>query len=92
MWQVVDQLACSLSDSSSLSDLSVGDREDFKQTVTGSTNISNNHSRTRNRKMYKPSRYSTVQYSTIQYSTVQYSTVKYSTVQEDVQTQQVVRC
>ena len=54
---MVDQLACSLSDSSSLSDLSVGDREDFKQTVTGSTNISSNHSRTRNRKMYKPSRW-----------------------------------
>ena len=57
MWQGGDQLACSLSASSSLSDLSVGDREDFKQTVTGSTNISNNHSRTRNRKMYKPSRW-----------------------------------
>ena len=47
----MDQLACSLSDSSSLSDISCG--EEFRQTVNGSTN---NHSRTRNRKIYKPSR------------------------------------
>ena len=49
--QVVDHLACSLSDSSSMSDISCG--EEFKQNVTGS---SNSHSRHRNRKMYKPTR------------------------------------
>ena len=49
--QVVDQLACSLSDSSSLSDISCS--EEFRQNVNGS---SKNHSRNRNRKMYKPTR------------------------------------
>jgi hypothetical protein len=46
--QVVDQLACSLSDSSSLSDISCG--EDFKLSVSGS-----NMTR-RSRKLYKPNR------------------------------------
>ena len=48
--QVVDHLACSLSDSSSLSDISCGD--DFRQTVSGTANTTAR----RNRKMYKPSR------------------------------------
>ena len=46
--QVVDHLACSLSDSSSLSDISCG--EEFKLSVSGS------HVTRRQRKLYKPSR------------------------------------
>ena len=49
--QVVDHLACSLSDSSSLSDISCGD--DFRQSVVSGTTST---SARRNRKMYKPSR------------------------------------
>ena len=49
--QVVDHLACSLSDSSSLSDISCGD--EFRQSVVSGTSSS---SARRNRKMYKPSR------------------------------------
>ena len=48
-FQVVDQLACSLSDSSSLSDVSCG--EDFKLSVSGS-NVTR-----RSRKPYRPSRW-----------------------------------
>ena len=48
--QVVDHLACSLSDSSSLSDISCGD--EFRQTVSGTAHTTAR----RNRKMYKPSR------------------------------------
>ena len=47
--QVVDHLACSLSDSSSLSDISCG--EEFRQTVSGTASTAR-----RSRKMYKPSR------------------------------------
>ena len=47
--QVVDHLACSLSDSSSLSDISCG--EEWRQTVSGTTTTARRH-----RKMYKPSR------------------------------------